>query len=82
MNGGKTMNDFYRDAYVARCPFCGGTEFIETFQSAYGAVSSTSNKLGGCTLYHSVCRRCGSVVRSYVREPEKLLKKKDRKAVE
>ena len=29
--------------------------------------------------YHSICRNCGSVVRSYVKKPEKLLKRKDRK---
>lgn len=68
-----------RDKYVQVCPFCGGYEIIVTFQSAYGAVSAVQNKFGGCALYHSVCRNCGSVVRSYVKEPEKLLKKKDRR---
>ena len=37
------------------------------------------HKLGGVSLYHSVCRHCGSVVRSYVKDPEKLLRRKDRK---
>ena len=73
------MTEEYRDPYVPRCPYCGGGEMIETFQTGYGAVSATRNKLGGCTLYHSVCRRCGSVVRSYVKEPEKLLRRKDRR---
>lgn len=73
------MTENYRDEFVGRCPYCGGTEMIETFQSEYGAVTATSNKLGGRPLYHSVCRKCGSVVRSYVKEPEKLLKRKDRK---
>ncbi len=68
----------YRDPYVSRCPYCGGTRMIEAFQSAYGAVTATSNKLGGRPLYHSVCLNCGSVVRSYVKEPQKLLKRKDR----
>ena len=43
------------------------------------AVSSVNNKLHGADLYHSVCRNCGSVLRSYVKDPEKLLKKKDRR---
>ncbi len=73
------MGEFYRDDYVSRCPFCGATEMIEAFQSAYGAVSGVNNRLGGVSLYHSVCRKCGSVVRSYVKDPEKLLKRKDRK---
>ena len=76
------MSEINRDKYVARCPFCGGAEIIEAFQSAYGAVSATSNKMGGRTLYHSICRKCGSVVRSYVKEPEKLLRKKDRQEIE
>ena len=68
-----------RDKYVQTCPFCGGYEIIVTFQDGYGAISAVKNKLGGRALYHSVCRNCGSVVRSYVKEPEKLLKKKDRR---
>ena len=51
---------------------------IECYQTGYGALTALSNKLGGRALYHAVCRRCGSVVRSYVKEPEKLLKRKDR----
>ena len=72
------MTEEYKDEYVLRCPYCGGTEMIEAFQSAYGAVTATSNKLGGRSLYHSICRNCGSVVRSFIKEPEKLLKHKDR----
>ena len=72
------MTEEYKDEFVLRCPYCGCTEMIEAFQSAYGAVTATSNKLGGRTLYHSICRSCGSVVRSFVKEPEKLLKHKDR----
>lgn len=68
----------HRDEYVSRCPYCGGTEMTEAFQAAYGAVAATSNKLGGRPLYHSICLRCGSVVRSYVKEPDKLLRRRDR----
>ncbi len=71
--------DEKRDKSVLVCPFCGGHEIIETFQSAYGAVSAVQNKFGGCALYHAICRNCGSVVRSYVKDTEKLLKKKDRR---
>lgn len=68
-----------QDKYVTRCPYCGGTEIIEVYQTYYGAVSSVKNKLHGADLYHSVCRNCGSVLRSYVKNPEKLLRRKDRK---
>ena len=68
-----------RDKYVQVCPYCGGSEIIVAYQDAYGAISAIHNNLGGCALYHSVCRNCGSVVRSYVKNPEKLLKRKDRR---
>ena len=68
-----------QNKFLTVCPYCRGSEFIETYQDAYGAITAIQNKLGGCALYHSVCRNCGSVVRSYVKDPEKLLKKKDRK---
>ena len=62
----------------------GGEELYPTIQAkgtrlGYGSVTAVSNKMGGVGLYHSICRDCGSVVRSYVKEPEKLLKKKDRR---
>ena len=69
----------YRDAFVTCCPYCGSSEMIEAYQSCYGAIVATSHKLGGCSLYHSVCRKCGTIVRSYVKDPEKLLKHRDRR---
>ena len=68
-----------RDQYIKVCPYCGGNEIITGYQSYYGSIIAVQNKLGGCALYHSVCRQCGSVLRSYVKEPEQLLKKKDRR---
>ena len=67
------------DQYVKECPYCGGSEIIEAYQSAYGSIYAVNNMWGGAYLYHSVCRGCGSVLRSYVKEPEKLLKRRDRK---
>ena len=67
------------DEYVLKCPFCGGSEIIEGFQNGHGTVTAVNNVWGGINLYHSICRTCGSIIRSYVKEPEKLLKKKDRK---
>ncbi len=63
---------------INNCPFCGGTELIKGYQSGYGAILGESSVCGGA-LYHIVCRNCGSVVRSYVDDPEKLLKRKNRK---
>lgn len=63
---------------IKNCPFCGGTDLINArpSHSALYGDSITS----ACALRHIVCRNCGSVVYSYVDNPELLLKKKDRKA--
>jgi ribosomal protein L37E len=63
-----------------RCPYCGNTEFIQAMQSYQGGIWGIENQWGlGQELHHIICRRCGSVVRSYVRYPEALLKKKNRR---
>lgn len=68
-----------RDMYVKKCPYCGGNEIIEAYQNGYACITAKSNIWGGQQLCHSVCRNCGSIIRSYVKEPEKLLKRKDRR---
>ena len=42
VDGGNEM----QDKYVLNCPFCGGTEVIESWQDGYGAVTAVSNKWG------------------------------------
>lgn len=61
------------------CPYCNGTEFVEGYQGGYATVTSRESVWLTSSLYHVICRRCGSVVRSYVKDPEKLFKRKDRK---
>ena len=64
---------------ITECPFCHGSEFIEGKQEGYAQLQSCESSWHSAVLYHVICRRCGSVVRSYVKNPEKLLKKKDRR---
>ena len=66
------------DRYVRACPYCGGTEMIETLLSNT-AVYPKGSPFHTVPLLQTICRRCGSVVRSYVADPEKLLKRKDRR---
>ena len=40
-----------QDKYVLNCPFCGGTEVIESWQGGYGAVTAVSNKWGGAMRF-------------------------------
>lgn len=66
-----------------KCPYCGETEFL-TFMvitphsylvPEYNSFFNETDKF----LRHVICRSCGSVVRSYIKNPELLLKKKDRR---
>lgn len=62
------------------CPYCGGTDIIVGKQAGYAAVIPEKEKLillHGQMLYHDICRQCGTVVRSYIKEPEKFVGKKD-----
>lgn len=70
------MNDKIIDD---RCPYCGGSEFITGKQDGYAVVYGVDTFWNGQVLYHVICRSCGSVVRSYVKKPERLLKRKDRR---
>ena len=50
------------------------------YQAGYGAIMSDQSLLAaGQALRYIICRNCGSVVHSYVDNPEKLLKRSDRK---
>ena len=69
------------NAYMVRCPFCGYSEFIEARQMQ-GEAYVSGEAFFGQPLHHTICRHCGSVVRSFVKEPEKLLKKKNRRIKE
>ena len=64
---------------MTKCRFCGGTEFITAYQTGYARAESAESLFRSAVLYHTICRNCGSVVRSYVKDPEKLLKKSERR---
>ncbi len=67
---------------IEKCPFCGGEELIEARIASYGGAYLTPVNKGGlrnAALFATVCRDCGSVVRAYCKEPEKLFHKKDRR---
>lgn len=63
---------------VSECPYCGGEEFVYGVQNGYAQITGEGFTLS-TELYHKICRDCGSVVRSYVHDPEKLLKRRNRR---
>jgi len=73
------MQNSFHPIQITKCPFCGGTEFVEGYQGGYGAVTGNQSVFSGQWLHHVICRNCGSVVHSYVDNPEKLLKIRNRR---
>lgn len=59
---------------ITECPFCGGTEFVKGVQNWHSLMFPCNGSIWGTgqEIRHIVCKRCGSVVRSYVLEPELL----------
>lgn len=62
---------------VDKCPYCGGKEFIEGKQDGYSTVVPANKVITfkSQNLYHLICTNCGAVVKSYVKEPKKLITK-------
>lgn len=56
------------------CPYCGGKKFVVGKQDGYAVISPENalTILKSQKLYHEICLDCGTVVRSYVKKPEKL----------
>ncbi len=56
---------------IMKCPYCGREEFVTGKQGAAYAGISVS-VLKSRAVYHEICLHCGTIVRSYVKNPEKL----------
>lgn len=63
---------------IVECFVCGGNDLIEGTQKGYAAIQG-EGLLCTCPLKHTICRSCGTVIRSYVDNPEALLKFNKRK---
>lgn len=60
-----------------KCPFCGCEEFVEGKQEGYASVAPADKVLTfkSQVLYHVICLNCGAVVKSYVKNPRKIVTK-------
>ncbi len=68
-----------KEIKIEKCPFCGGTEFIECQVAAYGGVFVTTGGFRNEAVWATVCRDCGSVVRAFCKNTEKLYRRQDRR---
>ena len=60
------------------CSYCGASDTILCKQPhGYSSVTLADKKMAfnGQTLYLEICKNCGTVVRSFINEPEKLQKR-------
>ncbi len=62
---------------VDKCPFCGSERLLDGRMSSYGGVSIDKG-IRAVAVYAKVCLDCGKVAYLHVKNPEKLLPKKER----
>lgn len=62
---------------IEKCPNCGSDKFVVGKQDGYASVSPANKvfTLKSQALYHKICLTCGVVVKSFVKDPEKLVTK-------
>ena len=65
-------NDYQK---TERCPYCGGTNIGEGYQSGYAAVTVKGRVLKSDKICYKICCDCGTVVRSFVKHPEYFIPK-------
>lgn len=68
-----------RDVEIEKCQYCGGEEFIEGQVCSYGGVCISTGGIRSQALFVIVCRNCGSIVRTFCKNPEKLYPKRERR---
>ena len=58
-----------------KCPWCGCEDVVYGAQADKGKVRPAKNVTfnEGQILIHVICKSCGTVLRSYVKKPEKLV---------
>lgn len=69
-----------KEVTIEKCPFCGGEERIETkVSSMVSPVCVAKSETARASLFATVCRDCGSVIRLFCKTPENLYPKKERR---
>ena len=58
-----------------KCPWCGSDKMVYGVQTDRGRVNPAKKVTlsAGENVIHVICKECGTIVRSYVQHPEKLV---------
>ena len=60
--------------YQEKCPHCGKSNNVIGRQQGYGCVEADKVlTLKSQSIYHVICLECGTVIRSFVKKPKKLV---------
>ena len=57
---------------VTECPKCGEKELGKGKQTGMGAIIPNSKVGFGVEVEHIICSKCGFIIESYVKKPEKF----------
>ena len=61
-----------KEIRIEQCPYCKGQKIVEAHLSTYGGATIENGSVKGAGLHVLVCKDCGSVLRAYVTDTEKL----------
>lgn len=62
---------------IMKCQFCGGEEFVVAEQSGFANIHVKKGfSFKETPIMHQVCKSCGAIVKSYVKDIEKICDKK------
>lgn len=64
-----------------KCSHCGNTETVIAIQQGYAEVTPIGKVFTrkAQSLYHVICLNCGTVIRSFVEDPQKLVIKEKKR---
>lgn len=58
---------------ITECPFCGGNDFIIAEQSGFANIHIKKGfSFKETPILHQVCKECGAIVKSYVKDIGRL----------
>ncbi|WP_053365122.1 hypothetical protein [Bacillus sp. FJAT-27245] len=57
---------------ISKCPKCGGNDLGKGKQSGYTVMYPINKMSLGSDIEHILCTKCGYIIESYVKKPEKF----------
>ena len=55
----------------SKCPHCGSSEYFIGKQTGYATMKISYWSVIGEEVQHEICASCGTIIRSYIENPQK-----------